>query len=195
MNQYSKISTYWLNNKMSPDFSPTIPKSRSEWASLEWQWAQKAVGRLFHVFDYTIFEEARLDKSKRADIIVMKNKDTKAIFGIIEIKTYDKASRSLQDKSMIQACGYLSSLYNQVIQNKRWRNKNLLFFVGIVYTKDYPVTLHYPKIENYREYLPNELYDNYKVHVIADIPENYKKELLKKKLLDPGSKKISDFFN
>ena len=88
---------------MSPDYSPTIPKSRSEWVSLNWQWAQKAVGRLFHLFGYTIFEEARLDKSKRADIVVNKNKGNNVIFGIIEIKTYDKASRSLQDKAMIQA--------------------------------------------------------------------------------------------
>jgi hypothetical protein len=179
---------------MSPDYSPTIPKSRSEWASLEWQWAQRAVGRLFHVFDYTIFEEARLDKSKRADIIVNMNKGKKVIFGIIEIKTYDKASRSLQDKAMIQACGYLSSLYQQVIHNKRWKNKSIQFFIGIVFTKDYPVTLQF-SIANYRKYLPTELYDNFKIHVIADIPENFKKELFKRKLLDPGSKKLSDFFS
>lgn len=180
---------------MSPDYTSTIPKSRSEWVSLEWQWAQKAVGRLFHVFGYTIFEEARLDRSKRADIVVTRNKGNKVIFGIIEIKTYDKASRSLQDKAMIQACGYLSSLCNQVIHNKRWKNKHLQFFIGIVYTKDYPVTMQYPKIENYRDYLPKELYDIYQIHVIADIPENYKKEMLRRNLLELGSKKISDFFS
>ncbi len=180
---------------MSPDYSPTIPKSRSEWVSLDWQWAQKAVGRLFHVFDYTIFEEARLDKSKRADIVVTKNKSNKVIFGIIEIKTYDKASRSLQDKAMIQACGYLSSLYNQVIQNKRWKNKSIQFFIGVVFTKDYPVTLYYPKIENYKIYLPKELYENHRIDVIADIPENFRKEMLKRNLLDLGSKKLSEFFS
>lgn len=180
---------------MSPDYTSTIPKSRSEWVSLEWQWAQKAVGRLFHVFGYTIFEEARLDRSKRADIVVTRNKGSKVIFGIIEIKTYDKASRSLQDKTMIQACGYLSSLYNQVIHNKRWKKRNIQFFIGIVYTKDYPVTMHYPKIDNYRKYLPKILYDNYQIHVIADIPENYRKEMLKRNLLELGSKKISDFFS
>ena len=180
---------------MSPDYSPTIPKSRSEWVSLNWQWAQKAVGRLFHLFGYTIFEEARLDKSKRADIVVNKNKGNNVIFGIIEIKTYDKASRSLQDKAMIQACGYLSSLYSKVIQNKRWKSKSIQFFIGIVFTKDYPVTLYYPKIENFKNYLPSELYDNYKINVIADIPENLRKELLKRNLLELGSKKLSDFFS
>ena len=79
------------------------PISRSDWASFDWKEAQNQVGLLFKKNGFKIFQEKKLENNKRADIIVIKENPTLVIIGVIEVKCYQKISRSLEKSAMRQA--------------------------------------------------------------------------------------------
>ena len=73
------------------------PISRSDWASFDWKEAQTQVALLFKKNGFKIFQEKKLENNKRADIIVIKeSKSTMVIIGVIEVKCYQKITRSLE---------------------------------------------------------------------------------------------------
>ncbi len=54
------------------------------------------MGLLFKKNGFKIFQEKKLENNKRADIIVIKENPTMVIIGVIEVKCYQKISRSLE---------------------------------------------------------------------------------------------------
>ena len=95
-----------------------IPTKRSEWAKLDWQSAQHMVGRMLNHAGFTMLEELNLGK-KRADIMVTKTESNTSTIGIIEVKCYQKIGKTMQEKALIQACRYMTRLYNLHTSNQR----------------------------------------------------------------------------
>ena len=54
------------------------PISRSDWASFDWREAQTQVALLFKKNGFKIFQEKILENNKRADIIVIKERQIRA---------------------------------------------------------------------------------------------------------------------
>lgn len=169
-----------------------VPNSRQEWANLEWKEAQVMVGNLLNNSGFMKFEEKRIGLTKRADVLVIKNNPIDVVFGIIEVKCYKKVNPSLVNKSIIQACKYVKILYPLVINNNRWGNKEKKFFVAVVFTNDYPVSLGKIIVNNYLNYLPKELKEG--IPIIISTPGQLLKKLAYEKLLPDYESKLDDFF-
>lgn len=176
------------------DDKDLLSLTRSDWATLDWSSAQKKVGLLFHSFGFTKFEEKRLGRSKRADVVVYRSLSKKVIFGIVEVKAYGRASHALQQKTLKQASTYLELLYQEVKDHNRWKHRELQFFISIVYAKDIPLIFHRYSKNDIQTFISRKLYDNHHIDIFSTIPEQLEQKLLDAGLIEPKASSLDDFF-
>ena len=119
------------------NFDNEFNSTRTKWAGLDWKQAQGQLLALLSEYQFMRFEEVRLSKSKRADLVVMRNSGSEIIYGVIEVKSYRKISNSIKVKAIGQVCTYLNLLYQQTWDSQKYGKKPKKYFAAVVFTHDY----------------------------------------------------------
>ncbi len=127
-----------------------VDLTKVDWYAIDWQTAQQTVVEFFHQNGFMSFHERRSPKG-RLDGLVVKSFDDKAVFGVVEVKHYQKVSPALVKSALRQAYNYALALKKRHATMggniKAVRN----YFVAVVFTKDFPVTqfsLNFPQSED-----------------------------------------------
>ncbi len=170
------------------------PISRSDWASFDWKEAQNQVGLLFKKNGFKIFQEKKLENNKRADIIVIKENPTMVIIGVIEVKCYQKISRSLEKSAMRQALNYLEDQYTLSENNYNWRRKNKKYFACVVYTRDYPTSFLRHTINNYDQFDKIKNIEKNSLYLFYSTPNTVMDKLKNYIYIENKQQRIDDFF-
>jgi hypothetical protein len=169
-----------------------IPTSRSDWANLNWMEAQKLIGLILNHSGFMKFEERKISKSNRADVIVIRQTKTRVIIGVVEVKSYQKISEKIAQEAMIQTCRYIQTIYE--LFNNRWGNKSKQYFGVVVFTKDYPNILHRTDLDAYGSQLPFDLLNNNSIDLFTCVPENLLKLLQLKGIAGPIQDSLEDYY-
>ncbi|MCY3411651.1 MAG: hypothetical protein INQ03_08480 [Candidatus Heimdallarchaeota archaeon] len=168
-----------------------LPTNRSDWASLSWQEAQHQVGRLLNQNGFMKLEEKHVARGSRADLIIIKSTPQTAKIGIIEVKCYNRVTPNLQKTAKLQACRYISLLYEQHQQNQYWSRKQIEYFVVTVFTKDYPVKDIKLSKADKRKALPEVLQN---IKILSTTPGSLLSVLQREDLLDHTTTGLHEFF-
>lgn len=171
-----------------------LPDSRSDWWGLDWKKAQQSIAVMLKREGFMIFEEKTIDKAKRADVFVIRQNKNEAIFGVIEVKAYDKMTPGIEKKALIQACKYMNSVFADKYNNGRWQHKEKKFFVVAVFTKDYTRSFRNYTISDFAKYLPTILLENEKVQILTATPSSILRKLRDHHLLGGKQTNLSTFF-
>ena len=172
-----------------------IPSSRSQWAKLEWQQAQKTIGLLLNLYGFMKFEEYNLGDGKRADLLVWRTSSGQITIGLIEVKTYQKISPSIEAKALQQVLTYFKIFAEEIKASNQWNSKTIRFFVCVIFTKDYPslpskLTKHHLGSNFTEERLHK---DNIDVFVCT--PERFILELVSRSLVHPSQQDLKKYFD
>ena len=160
---------------------------------LQWQEAQSAIAYLLSSFEFMKFEELRLSKSNRADIVIIYKSEAEVIFGVIEVKTYAKISNSIHINAIEQVCRYIGKLFESVNKNNRWGNRDKRYFGAVVYTRDYPIRNIIGE-DQFSDHIPIELLKSKKLEIFVSTPEKLIDNLQKRNLCGYSQNSLKDYF-
>lgn len=177
-----------LNTKKGP------PTTRSEWSNLKWQDSQSYLGQLLNSFDFMKFEELRLSKGSRADIVVIRKTDEEIIFGVIEVKSYAKINSSVEKSAVKQVCRYITNLFELVNNNSKWGNRRKRYFGSVIFTNDYPISMISKSQDTIAEIIPTHISSNEDVHIFSSRPEELIGILQSKNLCGYNQNSLKDYF-
>lgn len=166
--------------------------TRTNWAGLDWKQAQAQLLALLSDYQFMRFEEVRLSKSKRADLVVVRNSGSEIIYGVIEVKSYRKISNSVKVKALDQVCRYLNLLYQQTWNSQKYGKLPKKYFAAVVFTHDYPSSFQSEVTGQHISVLDQKLAELSEVFVCT--PENLVSSLLNKNMVGLKQQSLDDYY-